>query len=183
MDQSDRDGVLKALVERIANGTTADAGGIMRLPMSDYTCPQLLAQEQDTFFRNTPLLMGLSSQLPKPNTYWSDNETGAPILMVRDGDGRFRAYANVCRHRGSLVVPEGRGSGSRFTCPFHAWTYGIDGRLLAVNKSRHFGDVSELGLSLIELPSVEMYGTLWVRPSQGDPVDEEVELADLPCNL
>ena len=183
MDQSDRDGVLKTLVERIANGTTADAGGIMRLPMSEYTSPQLLAQERDTFFRNTPLLMGLSSQLPKPNTYWSDNETGAPILMVRDGEGRFRAYANVCRHRGSLVVPEGRGSGNRFTCPFHAWTYGIDGRLLAVNKSRHFGDVSELGLSLIELPSVEMYGTLWVRPSQGDPVDEDECLAGLQNDL
>ncbi len=165
------------------SGTTADAGGIMRLPMSDYTCPILLAQEQDTFFRKAPLLMGLSSQLPKPNTYWSDNATGAPILMVRDGEGRFRAYANVCRHRGSLVVPEGRGSRSRFTCPFHAWTYGIDGRLLAVNKNRHFGNVSGMGLTLIELPSAELYGTLWVRPSPGDPLDEDECLAGLQNDL
>ena len=183
MDHSEREGILKALVEHIDNGTTADAGGIMRLPMSEYTCPQLLAQEQDTFFRNVPLLMGLSSQLPKANTYWSDNATGAPILMVRDGEGRFRAYANVCRHRGSLVVPEGRGSGTRFTCPFHAWTYGIDGRLLAVNKNSQFGDVSSTGLRLIELPSAEMHGTLWVRPSQGDPLGEDECLAGLQNDL
>ena len=69
MDHSERQRILKVLVEHIDNGTTADAGGIMRLPMSDFTCPQLLAQEQDTFFRNASLLMRLSSQLPKPNTY------------------------------------------------------------------------------------------------------------------
>lgn len=183
MDHSERQGILKALVEHLDNGTTADAGGIMRLPMSEYTCPQLLAQKQDAFFRKVPLLMGLSSQLPKPGTYWSDNATGTPILMVRDVEGRFRAYANVCRHRGSLVVPEGRGSKLRFTCPFHAWTYGIDGSLLAVNKSCHFGNVSSAGLSLIELPSAEWYGTLWVRPSQGDPLDEDECLAGLQNDL
>ena len=183
MDDSERQGILRALVEHIDNGTTADAGGIMRLPMSEYTCPQLLAQEQDAFFRNVPLLMGLSSQLPGANTYWSDNTTGAPILMVRGSGGRFRAYANVCRHRGSLVVPEGRGSRSRFVCPFHAWTYGNDGRLLAVNKSRHFGDVSSMGLPLIELPSAEMYGTFWVRPSQGEPLVEDECLAGLQNDL
>ena len=155
----------------------------MRTPMSDFTCPQLLAQEQDLFFRNTPLCMGLSSELPEPNTYWADNTTGIPILMVRDGEGHFRAYANVCRHRGSQVVPEGRGSKVRFTCPFHAWTYGIDGRLLSVNKSRHFGDVSSMDLPLIALPSAEMYGTLWVRPSQGDPLDEDECLAGLQNDL
>ena len=183
MDKPERLRILNTLTEHIANGTTDDAGGIMRAPMSDFTCPQLLAQEQDVFFRNTPLCMGLSSELPEPNTYWADNATGIPILMVRDGDGHFRAYANVCRHRGSRVVPEGRGSRTRFTCPFHAWTYGIDGKLLAVNEKRHFGNVSIKDLPLIPLPSAEMHGTLWVRPVQGDPVDEDECLAGLQGDL
>ena len=183
VDKSERLRVLNALVEHIANGTTADAGGIMRVPMSDFTCAQLLAREQDVLFRKTPLCMGLSSALPEPNTYWSDNSTGIPILMVRDGDGQFRAYANICRHRGSLVVPEGRGSKARFTCPFHAWTYGNDGNLLAVNKNRHFGNVSSMDLSLIALPSAELYGTLWVRPTQGDPIDEDECLGGLQDDL
>lgn len=183
MDKSEQLRILNVLVQHIANGMTADAGGIMRVPMSDFTCPQLFAQEQDVFFRNTPLCMGLSSELPKPNTYWADNATGIPILMVRDGEGQFRAYANVCRHRGSQVVPEGHGSKVRFTCPFHAWTYGIDGSLLSVYKDRHFGNVSNKNLGLIALPSAEMYGTLWVRPTQGDPIDEEKCLAGLQGDL
>ena len=183
MEQSERIRILNTLTEHIANGTTADAGGIMRAPMSDFTCPQLLAQEQDVFFRDTPLCMGLSSELPKPNTYWSDNSTGIPILMVRDGEGQFRAYANICRHRGSLVVPEGRGSKGRFTCPFHAWTYGNDGCLVAVSQNEHFGNVSSMDLSLITLPSAEMYGTLWVRPTQGDPIDEDECLGGLQDDL
>ena len=165
--------VLNELNEHIATGSTTDAGGVMRAPMSDFTDPELYLREKEAFFRKEPLCMGLSSELPQPNTYWSDNATGMPILMVRDGQGHFRAFANVCRHRGSLVVEEGRGSRSRFTCPFHAWTYGNTGDLIAVNKSSQFGDVSDLGLSLFELPSAELYGTLWVRPIQGDPIDEE----------
>lgn len=183
MERSERLQVLNTLVEHVANDTTADAGGSMRAPMSDFTCPQLLAQEQDVFFRKTPLFMGLSSALPEPNTYWSENATGVPLLMVRDGEGRFRAYANVCRHRGSPIVPEGRGSGTRFSCPFHAWTYGVDGSLLGVYKRRQFGDVSSMGLRLIELPCAELYGTLWVRPTQGEPLDEEECLGGVEGDL
>ena len=183
MDKSERLRVLNTLTEHIANGTTADAGGIMRVPMSDFTCPQLFAQEQDVFFRNTPLCMGLSSDLPEPNTYWSDNATGVPILMVRDGGGAFRAYANACRHRGSKVVLEGRGSKTRLTCPFHGWTYGLDGNLLKVYKDNQFGDVSNCNLSLIELPAAEIHGTLWVRPIHGHPVDEAECLGGLQDDL
>ena len=78
MDQSERHGILNALVEHIDKGTTADAGGIMRVPMSEFTCPQLLAQEQDTIFRKTPLLMGLSSALPEPNTLLVRQRNGHP---------------------------------------------------------------------------------------------------------
>ena len=183
MEKSERIRILNALTEHVANGTTADAGGIMRAPMSDFTCPQLLQQEHEVFFRNTPLCMGLSSALPGPNTYWSDNATGVPILMVRDSENRFRAYANVCRHRGGRIVPEGRGSKTRFTCPFHGWTYGIDGSLLAVYKSRQFGNVSSMDFPLLELPSAEIYGTLWVRPIQGDPIGEDECLTGLQDDL
>ncbi len=183
MDKAERVHVLKTLAEHVANGTTADAGGVMCAPMSDFTCPKLLAQEQDVFFRNTPLCMGLSSELPEPNTYWSDNATGIPMLMVRDGEGHFRAYANVCRHRGGRIVPEGRGSKTRFTCPFHAWTYGMDGSLLEVYKSSQFGNVPCQDQRLIALPCAEMHGTLWVRPTLGDPIDEDECLAGLQDDL
>lgn len=179
MKKSEQIRVLEALNEHIATGSTTDAGGVVRAPMSDFTDPDLFLREKEKFFCNEPLCMGLSSELPKPNTFWSDNATGMPMLMVRDDHGHFRAFANVCRHRGSLVVEEGRGTRRRFTCPFHAWTYGNDGELIAVNKSTQFGDVSNLGLSLLELPAAELHGTLWVRPIQGDSIDEEECLGGL----
>lgn len=155
----------------------------MRAPMSDFTCPELFEQERDVFFRSTPLCLGLSSELPERNTYWSDTSTGFPILMVRDAEGRFQAFANVCRHRGSQVVPEGRGTKDRFSCPFHAWTYRNDGKLMTINKSHHFVNASTLDLPLIALPSAELYGTLWVRPTQGDPIDEDECLCGLQDDL
>ena len=62
--------LLAILNEGIETGTTADAGGIVRCPVSDYTCPTLLAEEQQVFFRDTPMLMGLSTDLPENNSYW-----------------------------------------------------------------------------------------------------------------
>lgn len=142
----------------------------MRSPVSDYTCPDLLAQEQQVLFRDTPLMMGLSSDIP-PGHYWADSKTGIPLLMVRDTEGTFRAFANICRHRGAQVVPDGRGQRDRLSCPFHAWTYNLKGELIAINREVKFGCIEKSEHGLIELPSAEKYGTLWVKPSQGGTID------------
>lgn len=155
----------------------------MQVPMTDFTAEKLFFIESEVTSKKTPFYMDLSSLLHEPNTYWTDTSTGTPILMVRDGAGEFQAYANVCRHRGSLVVPEGRGSKERFSCPFHAWTYGIDGRLIAVNKKRQFGNVSKKELGLVRLPAAELYGTLWVRPVPGEPVEAEERMDELEVRV
>ena len=183
MEKSERRRILGILKEHITNGTTVDAGGIMRSPLSDFTCPELLSQEREGFFRKTPLMMGLSTDLPEPNTYWADNATGVPILMVRDGEGTFRAFANICRHRGAQVVPEGRGTKEHFSCPFHAWTYRNDGNLLAINRESQFGNITKTDLPLTELSATEACGTLWVRPTPGDPIDVDSCLGGLQDDM
>ena len=175
--------ILTTLVQHFDHDTTVDAGGVMRVPVSDFTCPDLLAQEQALFFRQTPLCMGLSSELPAPNTYWAVTFANVPILMVRDGDGQFRAYANVCRHRGNTLVPEGCGINTSFACAYHGWTYGNDGGLEFVYKEDHFGPVCKDELSLIELPAAELAGTLWVRPTPGEPIEAATCLGDLEEEL
>ena len=160
MRKEEQQRLLSILNDGIETGITADAGGIVRCPISDYTCPNLLAEEQRVFFRDTPLLMGLSTDVPENNSYWSDTETGLPILMVRDDTGTFRAFANTCRHRGTQVVADGRGTGNRFSCPFHAWTYSNKGDLIAVNRESAFGHIEKGEHSLVELPSAEKYGML-----------------------
>ena len=69
MRKEEQQRLLTILNEGIETGVTADAGGIVRCPISDYTCPTLLAEEQRIFFRDTPLLMGLSTDLPENDSY------------------------------------------------------------------------------------------------------------------
>ena len=153
--------ILRQLQSGIDNGTTEDAGGIVKVPVSDYTSEELFAREQQVFFKEQPMLIGLSSELPEPNSYVATNETGTPILMTRDADGEFHAFSNICRHRGVQVVPEGRGRRGRFTCPFHAWTYKNSGELLAVTQEESFGCIDKSQQGLVELPAAEKYGMLW----------------------
>ena len=157
--------------------------GVVRSPLEDFTCPKLLAAEQQAFFRDMPLLMGLSGDLSKPGTFWADSQAGVPILMTRDDAGVFRAFANTCRHRGAQVVPDGRGKRARFSCPFHAWTYRADGALIAVNRERRFGAVDKASLGLIELPATERHGMLWVKPTPGGEIDVDAMLAGLEDDM
>jgi phenylpropionate dioxygenase-like ring-hydroxylating dioxygenase large terminal subunit len=152
-------------------------------PLKDFTCRDLLAEERQVFFRETPLFTGLSSDLPEPGSYWADSHTGLPILMTRDLGGRFRAFANTCRHRGAQVVRDGRGQRDRFSCPFHAWTYNTAGDLIAVNRAERFGPIDKSCHGLIELPAAEKYGMLWVRPTPGEKIDVDAALGGLQDDM
>ena len=174
-------GILKQGFDK--NGGEIHGDGIVRSPLEDFTCPKLLAEERRTFFRETPLFMGLSCDLPKPGSYWADSETGLPILMTRDEQGAFHAFANTCRHRGAQVVPDGRGERLRFSCPFHAWTYNSQGNLVAINREQRFGEVDKKGFGLIELPAAERHGMLWVRPTPGGDIDVDAMLGGLEDDM
>ena len=163
--------VLRILKEGIAHGTTHFADGIIRSPVDDFTSEELLRQEQQVFFKDTPLFVGLSSDLPKSGNYKVETINDTSVLFVRDPNGRFRAFANVCRHRGAQVVPDGKGHADRFSCPFHAWTYNTEGRLIAVNRESSFGSICKEEYPLVELPAAEKYGMLWCKPSPGGSVD------------
>ncbi|MEM7077112.1 MAG: SRPBCC family protein [Pseudomonadota bacterium] len=179
MRQAERARILKALRHGLDTNTSVDAGGILRAPVTDFTCKELLAREQEIFFRQTPLLMGLSTDLPQPGSYVATAETGVAILLTRDTQGQFRAFLNVCSHRGMQVVEEGRGVKHRFTCPFHAWTYKNSGELIAIAREDRFGCIDKGEHGLVELPAAEKYGLLWVRPSPGDPIDIDAQLGGL----
>ena len=179
MHRDEQQRLLKLLEEGITNNSSADAGGITRAPVTDYTCTDLLAREQDVFLRNAPLLLGLTPDLPEPASYVATSETGVPILMTRDNEGQFHAFLNVCRHRGTQVIADGRGRQGRFTCPFHAWTYKNSGELIAINREEKFGCIDKGEHGLVELPAAEKYGMLWVRPQPGDPIDVDTCLGGL----
>ena len=76
----------------------------------------------------------MSGDLPEPGSFLTLDDFGVPVLAVRDDEGTFRAFVNVCRHRGVLLESEKQGQRSKFSCPFHGWTYSSRGDLVAIRK-------------------------------------------------
>lgn len=98
------------------------------MPSSVYTSQDFLENELEHVFRRDWLCAGRSSSLPNPGDYTTMEIAGEPIMVLRDRDGVLRAQSNVCRHRMSTLL-EGRGNTSSIVCPYHAWTYNLDGSL------------------------------------------------------
>jgi len=109
------------------------------MPKSVYTSAEFLDLEQAHIFRRDWLCAGRAEALPEPGDYLTMQIAGEPVIVLRDRDGRVRAMSNVCRHRMSTLL-EGRGNARSIVCPYHAWTYNLDGTLrgapaMALNDS------------------------------------------------
>ena len=179
MEQRQQVRILEQMLQHLDNGTNVDAGGIRRNPISAYTCPDLAAKEWQTFYREHPQIIGMSADLPAPGTFLTTSDFGTPVLATRSKDGVFRAFVNVCRHRGVLLEPRAQGQRSNFACPFHAWTYSNTGDLISVPKEDHFGRIDKSCHGLVPLPAVERYGILWVGPRPGLEFDVDALLGGL----
>ena len=100
------------------------------LPREAYLDPAVFAAEVERVFRAGWLPVARDSDLAAPGDYRTVDVAGAPLVAVRDGAGEIHVMSRVCRHRGMPVV-EGAGNAKAFTCPYHLWRYGLDGRLAA----------------------------------------------------
>ena len=155
--------LLKRLLHYVETRTTSLADAPWCNDVSVYTDPQHLAREQQ-LFRGHPLLMGFASEWAGPGAYRTDDYAGVPILLVRGRDRRLRAFLNVCRHRGAKVAKD-CGEARAFSCPYHAWSYDLTGKLIAIPDERCFPGVRGERSSLTELPICEKYGLVWVIPT------------------
>ncbi|TGD65588.1 (2Fe-2S)-binding protein [Tabrizicola sp. WMC-M-20] len=98
------------------------------MPKSVYTSPDFAALEEQHIFAAEWLCAGRADALPNPGDYLTMEISGEPIIILRDRDGMLRGLSNVCRHRMSTLL-EGRGNTRAIVCPYHAWTYNLDGTL------------------------------------------------------
>ncbi len=182
MQHAEQVNVGKRLFEYIDQRTTATAEEVYAQPVAEYVSPQVAAREQRVFFREAPLCVGMSSLLPEAGAYFTHDLSGQPLLLTRAEDGAVHAFLNVCRHRGARVAEDcGRQSG--FTCPYHAWRYGLDGRLMARPEDTAFRAVPRAEHGLAPLPVAERDGLLWVVPSPGHTLDLERHLGKLNAEL
>lgn len=104
------------------------------LPYSWYTDPEILRREQERIFRPSWQYAGHLGQLPEPGTFFAARAAHVPVVVTLARDGELRAFLNVCRHRG-FPLAEGQGRRETLQCPYHAWTYGLDGSLRAAPRS------------------------------------------------
>jgi Rieske 2Fe-2S family protein len=101
------------------------------LEQAFYTDPALFELELERIIYRNWVLAGHVSELPGAGDFKVVNVARESAIIVRGQDGELRAFANVCRHRGSLVCLEAQGNTRKFSCPYHGWVYGLDGALLA----------------------------------------------------
>lgn len=154
------------------HGDHAIPVGRASIPVAEYIDPARFEREKAQLFFKKPVIAGLSSQLPKPGTHFRLRLLGLPLLVTRARDGLVRAFLNVCKHRGTILCP-GSGSGSepRLVCPYHAWTYSLEGRLVGVPRSEIFEGLDKSAYGLSALPCVESGGLIWVGLKTGEHVD------------
>ena len=183
MDHATQVAVIREIFDLMDRGTTAMADDVYRNPARDYTCPNQNAAELQKLFRDRPLVICASADLKEPGDYLTDDFTGVPILAVRDREGRARAFVNACRHRGTRLA-DGRCNARRaFVCPFHGWTYGLDGQVTGIPYDNGFDTVDRACLGLTELPAAERHGLVWVQPGGGDAIDPDTVLAGADAEI
>jgi phenylpropionate dioxygenase-like ring-hydroxylating dioxygenase large terminal subunit len=158
------------------------------VPVGHYTDPSHWQQEQAELFGQWPVIAAHSSEIPIGSALPFD-ALGVPIVLTRAADGRARAFLNVCRHRGMALVA---GSGPEPTkaklckalvCPYHAWTYELDGRLRHRLHADTFEGFDPSTLNLVELPCDEASGLVIVKRSPGAAFSAEAFLQGLGAHL
>ncbi|SFS09552.1 aromatic ring-hydroxylating oxygenase subunit alpha [Sphingomonas jatrophae] len=188
MDRHDIGDVAEILLDYVENDRTFQSDRITTVPTDAYFDRAIWQREIDTVFKQVPLMLALTCELPKPGDYKVMDALGLPILITRDKAGVAHAFLNVCSHRGAPVANDGHGNCARFTCKYHSWTFGLDGKLLAVSDRAKFGDLDKSTRPLRALPCEERAGMIFVVLTPGAPIDvdgyfqgmlDDFEAADL----
>lgn len=174
--------ILRDLIDLIARKTTDLAPGPMPLPKGVYIDPERFAAERKHLFLGQPVVAGLTGDIPEPGDVLVFDAAGPSILVMRGKDGAVRAFLNMCTHRGAKLIEEAEpwtGHMSRFSCPFHAWTFDNYGNLVGQPSKGSFAGCDIGGRNLIEVPCAEWKGLIFVRAGGGDPIDVAEHLGEL----
>src|SRR5947208_5391668 len=132
------------------------SAGAKSLPQKDFVSPDIFVKEQAEIFSKEWLLVGHQSKIPEPWDYFLATIAGESVIVTRDQKSQVRGFYNVCRHRGTRLKEDAYGHFSAIQCPYHAWTYGLDGRLIG---APHMDDVPDFVKADYSLHAVNL--ALW----------------------
>jgi Rieske 2Fe-2S family protein len=159
---------------------TADtfAPGATTLPQRYFISPEVFAEEQAAIFSAQWVLVGHQSQIGKAGDYFVQEVAGESLIIARDREGTIRGFYNVCRHRGTRLCEDTSGHSTTIQCPYHAWTYGLDGRLLGVPHMESVPGFDKADYSLHAVNLALWEGFIFVNLAD-NPLELEKWLAPL----
>jgi phenylpropionate dioxygenase-like ring-hydroxylating dioxygenase large terminal subunit len=141
----------------------------MSLPGWLYYDAEFFAAEKGKFLRAAPQVVCHESEIASPGEWRSLEYLGESVIVIRGDDGAVRAFANVCRHRGSRLVDGTGGCAKVLTCPYHAWSYARDGKLVGVPHRAEYPGLEPDKLGLVPIALERWRGFLFVTLEPGSP--------------
>lgn len=169
--------VIDRVLSHVKHKTTDRGTSVWREPVENYQSADRLASER-VMFKSFPTPVCPSAALEKPGDYIAYAAAGTPLIIVRGRDGVVRGFKNACRHRGTQLA-EGSGCAGAFVCPYHGWSYGLDGALLGIPHEDGFPDIDKLEHGLVPVQVFEMHGLVYVL-QDGDMTEGKKAVKDLP---
>jgi phenylpropionate dioxygenase-like ring-hydroxylating dioxygenase large terminal subunit len=171
MDQHEIDSLAKRLRKHVDDRTTDMAPAPLILDVAQYFSPDVAQRELTQVWPHHPIVITHSAQIPNPGDFIATDLHGTPVLVVRQADGTARILTNVCRHRGARVESECSGNRRMFACPYHRWSYALDGRLRAIPHDDGFEGIDRVERGLLSAQCEERHGLIWAMPDNGTPLD------------
>ena len=159
-------------VAQLLSTAAAPLEAARAMPPAVYTSEAFLERELSEVFAREWFCAGRASSLLEPGDYLTLELAGEPIMVIRDGAGALRAQSNVCRHRMSTLLT-GRGNARSITCPYHAWTYGLDGRLRGAPAMRANAAFDRDAIALPQVRCEEWLGWILVTLDPDAPPPRE----------
>lgn len=157
---------------------------ISTLPGRYYTDPAIFALEQAKVFEDMWFCTVRTSDIPTAGSFRTVEVGSESVVVTRNRKGEFRAFLNVCRHRGARICMEESGEGRKsFQCPYHAWTYDLDGKLIAAPNLTKMPDIDRVEYGLRNVHVREWLGYLWVSLAQEPPEFEATVLQEVVDRL
>lgn len=164
MQQEEQIALVRRALALIAAGGS-ERGEPAVSPVTRYLDPARHELEVERIFRRYPLALCPSASLANAGDSFAIDVAGMPLLFVRGQDGEVNGFVNACRHRGARLKPPGASPGQRaLICPYHSWTYGLDGALRGRPSAEDFPHAPASKCSLARVPVAEALGFVWAVP-------------------
>ncbi len=162
---------IRRALELLRNETTDKFDEIVQFEPEEFTDPALAKEERDHIFGRVPSIVAHGSEISRPNDFVTVQMPRNNIIVVRQKDGGVRSFVNLCRHRGAMLEKSEKGRCRIFSCGYHRWSYDPDGSLRTITRDSTFGDVDRSDHGLIEIPTEERHGFIWVVDNASAEID------------